>query len=693
MSPFIEPGWYLHWQGHTYQVVALDAVEQRLEAELLHTGERISLPFKQVFSSEAGTSVSFAPTVEGLLPLAKALSVMDTRELPEPLQRRAAQILTTVEMVEALVAEAQRRALRTGQSFRRTPSLCQALASLTPPLSLAAFYKQRRLYVQAEGSLSQLAAGLHRSSFQKTKCNPVQLHLVDTLILRYYGRSRPLRPLTVYQLGQSVLTRTENRWLDPKRGNPPEQATLVEELLDPHVPMQALLANPDKVALLSPAQLPSRSWFYAYLKWFEAQPEQGKTVITRRYGVGVWEQTYALFDTFVSRASAPLQYVFADHWLLDVFTVDEASRSQVSRLWLTTLIDAYSRSILGLALLDEYPSTMSIQSALLHAIWPKSSHQAVNVPGDWVCFGIPQQLYLDNAWAHHSHSLEDLSRTISRQGRYSSIDLVFRPPYRGRYGALIERFFGNLSSQVKALLPGAVPSGSRPPRGQAAVQACLLYQDVYRLLHQLILRYQHTVHGELRGLTPHEKWLEGLGQATPLIPALTAEVARLFWRLEPETRVLTSKGLSAFGLHYWSADWAGVERVGHDGQPIHYRFRYDPTDISQIALFREGHWLGDGQAKELRQANGRVQSLSLAERQLAQQLARGAGNAALDWLHFVHEVDTLTDLRQREKRQIQRTRPTASATVLPHLLSETGADYTDLLAQFTGQTPSSGDGQ
>jgi hypothetical protein len=125
-----------------------------------------------------------------------------------------------------------------------------------------------------------------------------------------------------------------------------------------------------------------------------------------------------------------------------------------------------------------------------------------------------------------------------------------------------------------------------------------------------------------------------------------------------------------------------VERIGRDGQPVPYRFRYDPQDISRIALFREGHWLGDGQAKELRQANGTVQPLSLVERQLAQRLARDTGRTALDWLGFVQEVDTLTTLRQREKRQVQR----ASHQIVPVPQPLSGdsphTDYTDLLAQF-----------
>src|SRR5438034_10417217 len=68
------------------------------------------------------------------------------------------------------------------------------------------------------------------------------------------------------------------------------------------------------------------------------------------------------------------------------------------------------RTAVGIALLPEEPCIESIQSALRHSIWHKTSHTQVNVDGKWDCYGIPQQLFLDNAWAHHSHSLENLAR-------------------------------------------------------------------------------------------------------------------------------------------------------------------------------------------------------------------------------------------------------------------------------------------
>ena len=116
-------------------------------------------------------------------------------------------------------------------------------------------------------------------------------------------------------------------------------------VLDERLPMQAIRENTEKEKLLRKIEMPSRGFFFQYLRWFESRPDQGRKVLNDRYGEGTWENIYMVFDSFVHRATYPLQYVFADHYLLDVFIVDEATRSIISRLWLTVLIDAYSRCI------------------------------------------------------------------------------------------------------------------------------------------------------------------------------------------------------------------------------------------------------------------------------------------------------------------------------------------------------------
>jgi putative transposase len=350
-------------------------------------------------------------------------------------------------------------------------------------------------------------------------------------------------------------------------------------------------------------------------------------------------------------------------------------------------------------LLYETPCIESIQSALRHAIWPKTIPPEVETKAEWVCYGIPQQLFLDNAWAHHSHSLENLARSIGQNGRYNSIDLIFRPPYMGRYGGLIERRFGDFSGQMKERLPGAIRSNDPKVLRRAAKEACLLYQDLYRIIYEMIVTYQHTSHRELEGLTPHQKWLEGMQLGLPMVPPLTPAIERLFWRMSPETRLINHEGINAFGLHYWSPDLAGIQRVGQDGCSLPYNFSYEPDDISRLALFRDGHWVTDVLAKELRLADGSTLSVSLWERKIARILARRDGQSCRDWLSYLYNIDEMTQRRLTEKKQARpsQTGQTTKAKQQDNLqtiemvleqsyLNGTQQNYTELLTDFVGNT-------
>jgi putative transposase len=251
---------------------------------------------------------------------------------------------------------------------------------------------------------------------------------------------------------------------------------------------------------------------------------------------------------------------------------------------------------------------------------------------------------------------------ISRNGVYNSIDLVFRPPYKGRYGAIIERLFKNFSGQIKELVVGAIQSSDPKEVRRAASNACLLYPDMYRLLHQLILKYQHTPHRELGGLTPHQKWSAGIqSSGLPIPPPFTPAMDRLFMRMHPQTRQVRSTGVPAFGLHYWSAELGGIERIDRTGQHIQYNFRYDPVDIHRISLFRNGEWIGDGYARELQQADGSYLKLSLAEWKLAKRHVRSSDHEnegqTPEELALITDLKALGHLRTQEKKAAQRSTP------------------------------------
>ncbi len=678
----LQPGHCIFWKRQIYRITALDPETALLiHVEIIPTGEQSQLALTELFATSQTEEDAplFASSLDDLYTLMEtstpSLPEASPDALPETYVFKAQVIVQVVEMVMRLVREDERRAQARKEAWSRTGSVQRALATCNGTtiriqikdttqehilhVGLSTYYKYERLYRTYAGDATRIAASFRRATFRQTLMSQAQLHFTDLCLLLYYGNTRSTKQ-RVYQLAQEILDhRTQGYWIDPERCGKAVPEKIVTELLDPKIPMKALLANPETKALLTQIDMPSRAWFYGYARYIESTADAGQQLMTGRLGRDIWEQYHLVFETFVRHAQLPLQYVFADHWLVNAWIVDDETRSQPSRLWLTVLIDAYSRSILGVALLPEEPCIESIQSALRHSIWHKTSHTRLGVDGKWDCYGIPQQLFLDNAWAHHSHSLENLARVISCNGVYNPIDLVFRPPYKGRYGAIIERLFRNFSGQIKELALGAIASKSSKDARGAAKQACLLYSDMDRLLHQLILRYQHTPHRELGGMTPHQKWSEGVtGSGLPLIPVFTPEMDRLFLRMYPDTRTVRSRGIPAFGLNYWGAELGGIERRGRDGQAIQYHFRYDPADISRIALFRDGTWVGDGYAKELQLADGTYQHISLVEwKQAKQQVALGEdeteGKTPAEFA-LVNDTAELGKQRTKEKKAAQR---------------------------------------
>jgi len=80
-----------------------------------------------------------------------------------------------------------------------------------------------------------------------------------------------------------------------------------------------------------------------------------------------------------------------DHTKADVLVVDQ-SGAILGRPWLTTVVDTYSRCIMGFHLGMEAPSGWIDGLALRHAILPKQYSGAYELAQGWGTYGIPQYL-------------------------------------------------------------------------------------------------------------------------------------------------------------------------------------------------------------------------------------------------------------------------------------------------------------
>jgi hypothetical protein len=659
-AELLQPGsWFLR-EKRLFQICDWDQSQPlAVSAIAVDTGDLHQFTLTELFAPEAPTR--FAATAGELRaeppgPGTSTTLVVDTDTLPTHLRQRADHIIQVVEAVQGHISLLRQH--NTPQLVSQTEATRRACQALPRPIALCTYYQYRRLYQAHQGDRARIAVALHRSTFGKTRIDPNAQHFIDTIIRRFYRSNPPLRAQTVYHIAQQLWHHNQYWWLNFSGSGEEEMAPLIECLLDARHDIHSLLADPAQKQHLAQIPLPSRSWFYSYARWVTTQPGEGNQIYATRYGRAEWETNFLLFDQFVATAILPLQYVFADHYKLDVLHVDDEYREVLGRLWLTLLIDAYSRAVLGFCLAYEDPNIEAIQGALRHTIWPKSELEMLGITQPWACFGIPQRLFLDNAWAHHSHSLEDLARALAGGGRYTAMELVFRPPYQARYGGLVERLFGNLSAQLRERLPGAILQPDQRHWHNASEGACLLYRDVERVVYQLITDYLHTPHRELAGLTPHEKWLAGLQLMTPAPPPLSPQLARCFWRLHPETRTATRMGLALFGMHYAGMRLAGLRHPDRQGRRRRFHLRYDPADVSRVAVFENGIWLGDGHARELRLSDGRYEPVSLWELQLAKAIAREQNQGQLprphSWLVHLLETRELIAQRQAEQKRIRR---------------------------------------
>jgi hypothetical protein len=116
--------------------------------------------------------------------------------------------------------------------------------------------------------------------------------------------------------------------------------------------------------------------------------------------------------------------------------------------------------------------------------------------------------------------------------------------------------------------------------------------------------------------------------------------------------------LALFGLHYWDHKLAGIRNPDRQGRRRQFHLRYDPTDVSQVAVFEDGVWLGDGYARELRLPDGHFEPVSLWELGLAKDLARQRSQERLprphSWLVHLLEARELIAQRRAEQKLIRR---------------------------------------
>lgn len=253
-----------------------------------------------------------------------------------------------------------------------------------------------------------------------------------------------------------------------------------------------------------------------------------------------------------------------DHTMIDLMALCDLRRYVLGRMWLTLVMDVFSRAVMGFYLSFRAPSMFSVARALTMAVSDKTRLLAQWGLNDleWPMAGKPLVVHTDHGPEFHSGGY---LRGCDEHG--------MTPRWRlaTRYGGHIERLIGTLMGKLH-LLPGTTFSNvPKRIKYQPQARAVMTVSDVLRFLACTICEYHHTRHRTL-GVTPQMRWQEGqsLVPANCLQPPL---MPKLLWDfLPPMTSVRQPDGLH----------WGGYVYNSRTLLPIPVRtkvgYRIDPWD-------------------------------------------------------------------------------------------------------------------
>lgn len=274
--------------------------------------------------------------------------------------------------------------------------------------------------------------------------------------------------------------------------------------------------------------------------------------------------------------SLPLERVEIDHTRSDLVVIDDRDNLPLGRLTLTYCLDTATRYPLGYYLGFEPPSYLTVMECLHHAIQPKGDvRKLYGVEHEWLAYGIPATLVIDNGKEFIGHDLEDACLLLG-------VVLQYTPVRTPQFKAGVERMFGSLNTMFFHTIPGTTFSNPGE-RGSynSTEQACVYLSDVDKMLNIFLLdfyaeRFHHGLHS-----IPARRWEEKLQHGfAPALPPSAEELSILLGRTT--TRVLHHYGIEFASLRYNCDDLLTL-RTRLKGQSA--KIKYHPADLSCLYVY------------------------------------------------------------------------------------------------------------
>lgn len=294
-------------------------------------------------------------------------------------------------------------------------------------------------------------------------------------------------------------------------------------------------------------------------------------VMVKRFGKRIADIRFTAYKKG-SFATRPLELVEIDHTPIDMMVVDEQSRLPLGRPTLTSLIDKFSRMVIGFYLSFTPPSTLSVIECLRHAILPKDGLKDLYpaLSGDWPAHGIPETIMVDNGKEFLSNDFTEITRSLG-------INIIRSPVKNPHYKGAVERHFRAVADDLLKGKPGKTFSnifekGEYDPKKHAVISLSSLVE----ITHLWIVDQVNNSVNDGINTTPLRMWESAISWYPVRLPKSIN-----FFNLalgKTLTRTIQHYGIEFESLRY-NSDELSLLRRKHDSKVI---IKYDPNDISKI---------------------------------------------------------------------------------------------------------------
>ncbi|MGK7894412.1 MAG: Mu transposase C-terminal domain-containing protein [Xenococcus sp. (in: cyanobacteria)] len=257
-----------------------------------------------------------------------------------------------------------------------------------------------------------------------------------------------------------------------------------------------------------------------------------------------------------------------DHTRADILLVDRHGEL-IGRPWLTTVIDSYSRCVMGVNLGFDAPSSQVVALALRHAILPKKYGVEYKLHCDWGTFGLPEYLFTDGGKDFLSNHLEEIA---------TQLGFVRKLRDRPSEGGIVERPFKTLNQSLFSTLPGYTGSNVQERPKEAENDAQLTLRDLEKLIVRFIVdKYNQSAIAGKDEQTRYQRWEAGLIKEPRIISERELDICLM----KTARRTVQRAG----HLQFENIVYRGEYLAGYAGDIV--SIRYNPQDITTIRVYRQ----------------------------------------------------------------------------------------------------------